>query len=507
MVKNSENGLAKTTNEGSPISRVDEVQRALEQRPQWSIRARIIAVFILIFFFMSVITVSAVYLLQGIKQKQIFFEKLSSLVFEVQQTRRYEKNFFLYGTNLKDAITNVNLASELLRKNKEPISKVISQRNYQEMISVMEKYQNHLEMLIDKPVQGPNRVRIESALRKYGAQIIGEVEDTLKQEQMALHSMLQTSIVIAVTFLGFMLVMLFFFGGFIIHAVLRPLARFMQYADRVANGDLAPIKPIRKYRDEFSNLAIAFNRMLRDLLHRHEQLIQSEKMAVVGNLTSGIAHELNNPLNNIGLSVEALLDGISEMSLEQRTHILEQVATQVDRASGTVRNLLDFTRKERQVFTTLDIGQALQTSLKLVENERKLAGVDLSLEIDSNLPTVKGNPRGLEQVFLNLFLNAIQAMGEGGELGVSASSNDDCIVVKVSDTGPGIDEKHTKQIFEPFFTTKDPGKGTGLGLFVSLGIVEDHGGRLEVSSKMGEGTAFFVYLPYQKANTRKGGSG
>jgi len=485
--------------DSTSIGKLDKIQQALENRPRVSIRARIAAVFAILFVLMCTVTVSAVLLLQQVRQKQVFFEKVSHFVFELQQARRFEKNFFLYGTNLQEAITNVHVARAYLRKNQSEIEAVIGGQGLQSMLSGIASYQKALEQLLDNPAPSRERKRIESALRKYGALLISDAEDTLERERQAIHSMLQTSIIVALGFLGFMVVMLVFFAGFITQAVLRPLGRFMRYADRIGSGDLSPITPARKYRDEFSSLAIAFNRMLRELLHRHEQLIQSEKMAVVGNLTSGIAHELNNPLNNIGLSVEALLDGFEEMEAGQIRHILEQVSTQVDRASGTVRNLLDFTRKEHRVFTRLDINQALQETLKLVENERRLAGVELSLQLGEDIPAVRGNPRGMEQVFLNLLLNAIQALGDGGRIEASSRCEGGRVIVEIADDGPGIAAEHLDHIFEPFFTTKDPGRGTGLGLSVSQGIVQEHGGTISVTSQPGQGTRFTISLPIAEA--------
>jgi signal transduction histidine kinase len=265
---------------------------------------------------------------------------------------------------------------------------------------------------------------------------------------------------------------------------------------RVGAGDFQPIQPARRYRDEFSRLAIAFNQTILELQNRQEQLLQSGKMAAVGTLTSGIAHELNNPLNNIGLTVEALIDDFDDLPDEQKQRMLKQAYTQVERAGATVRNLLDFTRKGRSVFARFQVGKAVETARRLVENEARLAGVAWTSDIPRDLPEIRGHPHDLQQVFLNLFLNAIQAMESGGELSVDAEVVDGASVrVRVADTGPGIPQENLSQIFDPFFTTKDPGMGTGLGLSVSHGIVEEHGGRIEVTSELGQGTTFSVYLP------------
>jgi len=194
--------------------------------------------------------------------------------------------------------------------------------------------------------------------------------------------------------------------------------------------------------------------------------------------------------------VEALSDDFDAYSDADKRRMLDQIYTQVERASSTVRNLLDFTRKDRSAFTALDVSDAVRSAVRLVSNEAMLAGVGLAVDVNGGLPRVRANPHDLQQVFVNLFLNAIQAMPDGGELRVTAQPDADGFVrVDVSDTGIGIPAEHLEDIFDPFFTTKELGEGTGLGLSVSHSIVEKHGGRIVVESEPGKGTRFSVYLP------------
>jgi signal transduction histidine kinase len=235
--------------------------------------------------------------------------------------------------------------------------------------------------------------------------------------------------------------------------------------------------------------------MIAELETRQNQLFRTGKMAAVGTLTSGIAHELNNPLNNIGLTVESLIEDYGTLSDEAKLHMLDQAYTQFERASATVRNLLDFTRKGRTAFARISVENAVNTARRLVANESRLNDVVWNIDLPGDLPQIKGHPHDLQQVFLNLFLNAIQAMPTGGSLSVRARALDEEeIRVDVSDTGSGIPPDSLDQIFDPFFTTKDVGLGTGLGLSVCHGIIEEHGGRLEVESEVGQGTTFSVFL-------------
>jgi len=476
-----------------------QAQQALLDRPSISIRARVVGAFVLLFLLMVGITVAAVVLISGFRARLQFLEVIGNYFSEIQQARRFEKNFFLYRTNLTDALTNIETAQHHLDQSAEDLKSVVGAEKYTSMKERLTLYQGVLEELLTtndrKPAQNAEYRQIEGRLRKYGAQILTDAQTMIDRERIAIHSMLSTSMVAAMGFLVLMFFSMAYLTGFIVRAVLRPLRRFVAYTDRIGSGDYSPILPTRKYRDEFSNLAIALNQMMIELKVRQEQLLQSAKMAAVGSLTSGIAHELNNPLNNIGITTESLIDGFEDYPDEEKLRMLEQIYTQVERASGTVRNLLDFTRKEHPTFTRVSVGQIVESTAKLVRNELGLGEIGLRLDLDDGLPEIRGNPRQLEQVFLNLFLNSIQAMPDGGTLSVRAEVDDESVRVDVTDTGVGIPEEHLDMLFDPFFTTKETGQGTGLGLSVSYSIIEKHQGRITVESEVGKGTTFSVFLP------------
>jgi signal transduction histidine kinase len=218
-------------------------------------------------------------------------------------------------------------------------------------------------------------------------------------------------------------------------------------------------------------------------------------MVAVGTLTAGIAHELNNPINNIGFNVEAMLENYEDYSDAEKQRMLGQIYTQVERAGATVRDLLDFTRVGTQAFSTVSIENVIDSTLKLIANELSLNSVELDLDIGQNLPDINGSPGNLQQVFLNLFLNSIQAMPEGGRLAVHAALEEDVIRIDVSDTGSGIAPENLDKVFDPFFTTKEVGEGTGLGLSVCYGIIERHKGSIGIDSSPGRGTTVTIRLP------------
>jgi len=467
-------------------------------RPELSIRTRITVVFVLLFVLCSAITVAAVAFVSTFGSKIRFLETANTYSTQVEEARRNEKKFFLYGTNLPDALASVTVAESQLERSAEPMRAVVGAATYEDMRGSLQRYHTLLDRLVGLDQRGDTAAtrEIEVSLRTEGAQLLADAENMIDRERLAVNSLLRIAVVAAIAFLLFMLLVMVLFGSFVIRAVLRPLDRFGEYVARIGAGNYEPIRPARRYRDEFSRLALAFNRALGEIATRQEQLVQSGKMAAVGTLTSGIAHELNNPLNNIGLTVEALIDDDGSYTAAERRRMLEQVYTQVERAGGTVRNLLDFTRKDRSAFTHLAVADVVQSAARLVANEAVLAGVDWAIRIPDELPPIRGNPHELQQVFLNLFLNAIQAMPEGGTLRVGARPDgEDGVRIDVSDNGTGIAPEHLEEIFDPFFTTGKPGEGTGLGLSVTLGIIEKHGGTIAVESEVGSGSTFSLRLP------------
>jgi signal transduction histidine kinase len=271
----------------------------------------------------------------------------------------------------------------------------------------------------------------------------------------------------------------------------------MKATQQISTGDFTPIMPTRRFRDEFTNLAVALNNMAHQLHERQEIIIQSHKLRAVGTLTAGVAHELNNPINNIILTAAALKEDYGELSDREKLEMVDDLVEQAERAHRIVRNLLDYARKSEIVSETLRIEDLIHKTLELIQNQIKLQNIKLSTEIEPALPPLYGDRHYLVQVFLNILLNAIEAMPHGGNLDLIVKKADDprFIRIQIADSGRGIPEHMLGSIFDPFFTTKATGKGTGLGLSVSLGIIRKHGGDIQVWSKVGKGTTFSITLP------------
>jgi PAS domain S-box-containing protein len=224
-----------------------------------------------------------------------------------------------------------------------------------------------------------------------------------------------------------------------------------------------------------------------------DQLLQAEKLSSIGLLAAGIAHEVNTPIAGISSYTQMLLKDTPES--DKRKPMLEKIEKQTFRAAEIVNGLLNFSRLNGSEFTELDVNQLINDSLSLLDHQLELNQIRVESRFDSSLPPVYGNMGKLQQVFINLFLNARDAMPSGGELAVQTGMDESMVVVDISDTGPGIPEENIKRIFDPFFTTKAMGRGTGLGLAVTYGIIQEHGGGIFVDSGSGGGTHFRLKLP------------
>jgi len=477
----------------------EEAQRALLARPSLSIRTRL-GLGLLLWLVLSVgANVASIVLLNGVQAKLRIVGVVDRYSFEIQQARRFEKNFFLYRTNLEDALAQARAAQDILVQEDATISSVAGPRTVEAMRARVVRYASLLSGLQgSEPAADTALLRaVEAELRVQGAEMVDEAARLATQERSAADAMLRTSQRIAVGFLVGLVLLVLLLGVFVARQILAPLDRIMMATRRIAGGDLTPITPRRRYHDEFSQLAAGINHMLQELVRRQEILVQSHKLQAIGTLTAGVAHELNNPINNLMLTAAALEEEYDELDDSQRLEMATDLVKESERARDIVRNLLDFARESEVEVEPLDVEEIITETLQLAANQVKLSKVKVKGEVEENLPPVHGDRHQLTQVFLNLVLNALDAMPGGGALTISVEKSADrsCVNVRFTDTGVGIAAEHLKSIFAPFFSTKGRAKGTGLGLSVSLGIIKQHGGDIRVESEPGAGTTFTVSLP------------
>jgi len=253
------------------------------------------------------------------------------------------------------------------------------------------------------------------------------------------------------------------------------------------------ISPLFTNEHHFYGKIVIFDDIT-DRVRLEDQLIQAEKLASLGFLAAGIAHEVNTPLTGISSYTQMLMKEVDDDD-DPKAEILRKMEQQTFRASQIVNNLLNFARQSRGHYTELAINQVITDTLSLFDYQLRNSGIRLKLDLADTLPPVRGDKGKLQQLFLNLLKNATDSMPQGGELGISSILENDSIVVSLRDTGVGIDKKLLPKIYDPFFTTKEGGQGTGLGLSVSYGIIQEHSGSISVKSSLGKGTDFIIKLP------------
>jgi len=312
--------------------------------------------------------------------------------------------------------------------------------------------------------------------------------------------------------IGFILTLFVFL--FIIGILIdRPINKMITTIRRIEKGDLSARMNI-KQKDELGLLAKSFNNMVgslektkRELEEYHTaQIEKAAKLASLGEVASGIAHEIKNPLTGISCAIQVLYSELSDDDIKKA--LITEVLNQIKRLDGTVKDLLVFAKPKPPYLVSSKIYDVVEKAMFLVNNEAKKQNITIETDINRDIPEIMMDPDQMQQVLLNLMINAVQAMPEGGKLSVSASvkdykevrsgitaalSADKAVEVKIQDSGEGISPEDMEHIFEPFFTKKS--KGTGLGLSISRKIIRGHGGEIICESNKGKGTLFVIYLP------------
>ncbi|MBI3181264.1 MAG: HAMP domain-containing protein [Myxococcales bacterium] len=287
-----------------------------------------------------------------------------------------------------------------------------------------------------------------------------------------------------------------------------PLRRLEEQMARISRGEFGIEVPVTSH-NEIGALAEAFNKMSRELSEReraleekNQQLIQSEKLSAIGELSAGLAHEVKNPM--VGIVGFAQL-GADSTTLKEAQEYFGLIESDAQRANGILQNLLEFARPQKVEMEPLEPNLVVMGAVRLVAHQLQIAGVKLETKLAEGLPKIRGNNNQLRQVLLNLMMNANQAMESCKEkrLEVNTRPAEGGVLIEVHDTGQGMAEEVRKKLFQPFFSTKPKGKGTGLGLSVSNSIIAHHKGEIRVESSPGAGTAFFIRLPAEQAERKE----
>jgi signal transduction histidine kinase len=444
-------------------------------------------------------------------------EIVSDLQDAVLEMRREEKNLFLYAD--KEALARADLRAEtslgIVREYRLSLAAVMQRSDPETMIANLEAYRGRLSDWNSIAPADPRR--LEKEIRTIGHQIYLSVESLAKQERAMLEAAVQESKWFLLIFLPVIGLAIYIVGRQLKRMVLLPLKKLESRLKPIADGRFNQLLPPSDDR-EFVTFTDAFNRMLKELEIRQRRMLQSEKLASLGILAAGVAHELNNPLSNISSSCQLLMEEFGDADPRQLETWLKQIDSETERGKRIVRTLLDF--GSQKVFRKKRV-----RLLDLVNETQSLLGktllqhtARLSLNIPQDLELAVDKQR-IQQLFINLIQNALHAAGKGVHVQISAIERDSggpmipegaevagnlkcvsehqgCFVeILVSDDGPGIPKETLPKVFDPFFTTSDPGRGVGLGMFIVQEIVREHDGCLAIASRTGEGTKVVMLFP------------
>jgi two-component system NtrC family sensor kinase len=335
--------------------------------------------------------------------------------------------------------------------------------------------------------------------KRWGTLRLGISTENLKKEVSSLvwkYTLYTLGVILLTTSL-----IVFLFGF-----ITNPLKSLSKEMDRASTQN-HPFPVPSKREDEIGSLQRSFYRMLERIGENEKErertqrnLFLTEKMVAIGKLTAGMAHEINNPLGGILNCIYHFKKGIP--SPERQREYLDLMEDGIKRIQKTVTNLLEYARNPHSERSSLEVGPLIEKALSLVDYQIRKNGISIERDISSNIPPIYADRDQMGQVLVNILLNAIQAMEQGGILTVNARNIAEKLLITVSDTGGGIPDDVLPSVFDPFFTTKGEGKGTGLGLWISQGMIERHGGTIQVLSKEAKGTTVEIQLPMQSTQER-----
>jgi two-component system, NtrC family, sensor kinase len=439
------------------------------------------------------------------------------------EIRRFEKNYFLYHqtSDLAENAAYVERGLNLLRDHADLFETLAGKPRIEQLEGDLERYARLMKRYGE--VRNGDAIELLAAdIRRVGKYIITFAEELAGTERASLQAMLDRHRRLLIAAVIVVSLLVIGIGQLMTQRVGRPLKEMEESMEAVAAGRLTQLDMKAEDR-EIASLTQAFNHVLRELEVRQGQLVRSEKLAALGTMLSGVAHELNNPLSNIGTSTQILAEELgssgtspkvsSDETAYQR-ELIEQIDAETWRARHIVRSLLDYARDREFKREPIPLAALVEETLRLMRG--RIAGqaiVRVNIADDLAVP---GDRQRLQQVLINLLGNALAALGEPGEIAIEAqvvASQCECgklvfgqcpgqtrsVEITVRDNGHGIPADVLPRIFDPFFTTKDVGQGVGLGLFIVFEIIEEHGGCIAVDSEPGKGTSFRIRLPLEKS--------
>jgi len=419
---------------------------------------------------------------------------LNNIILEV---RRYEKNFLLYYK--EEALQENKRYLELAIDTEKTILSRGGRLKIAPMLLEFDKhliaYQSSMEQLSQrKSDNSAEYTRMVDRLREQGKKMTELSEDLVGFERSQIHEILKFLKAQLVVWSAMAVGLGVLLPSLMISKIFRPLTIIKGATEDIALGRFNSIEVINT-RDEMQQVMEAFNTMVRELGRRQDQLVQSKKLSSIGTLTAGVAHQLNNPLNNISTSCQIAIAELQSGDMVLLNRMLKNIDQETMRARDVVKGLLEFSRVQDFSLRPWELADVVKRAVRLVQSQVP-SDIHIQVEIAEDLVVPMDSQR-MQEVFLNLIINASQAIRGSGLITITAArdASGHEIVIEVKDTGEGVSEEIQGRLFDPFYTTKEEGQGTGLGLSVVYGIIQKHDGNITVKSSPGQGASFFITLP------------
>ncbi|MEF2229604.1 MAG: HAMP domain-containing sensor histidine kinase [Pseudodesulfovibrio sp.] len=450
-----------------------------------------IAIFVVAFGSIALLSLSNINQLQ---QEVLLIERTDDLRNVILEIRREEKNYFLYNDRAMFTRNRANIAkaSALLDELAEEIDHPNGREHGEAVKEGLARYAAMLdsfEAATDPiPEEGPQA----QALREAGQRLVEHsraIAEFERESILGINHRLRTTLIISMAVIALVVLALVYFVS---RSILAPLKQVQEATRRIARGTFAPLA-VNNAHDEIQQVYVALNSMVEELKKRQIQLVQAQKLSSIGTLASGIAHQLNNPLNNISTSAQILAEETAGQS-EFADKMMHNITQETLRARDIVKGLLEFSRHQDFSPAPYSIKSVLEGAVRLVSSQTG-PKIRINLDVPDHL-TVLVDRQRLQEAFINLIINAIQAIEPGGgTIDIKATRDEGFELITISDTGEGMTADTLQRIFDPFFSTKEVGQGTGLGLYIVYGIIEKHQGTVRVDSTPGKGTTFTIRLP------------
>ena len=489
------------------------------KRGTTSIRSKIILIYLALALGVGAFVLFASFSLRFLERRVNEGVAIAAFQETAQEMRRHEKNYFLYRAAADlDATRRLAVELELLLDKDRAILVELTQADELSLLRrALVRYRRQLEG--GALGEGAD----DDAIRTAGHEILTRSVSLAARERATLSGSVRQSRNTLLWSVG-VLVLLALAGGQVLYRVVgRPLRQLEKQLEPLAQGRFRTFSMVSNDR-EIVSFTLALNRMLEELELRRRQVLQSEKLASLGTLASGVAHELNNPLGNISGAAQIALEEIESLPVVAREELrawLKQIDDETERARQIVRILLDYSRRPSQANCPTPLRDVVVKSLLLLR-PRLPADDTVCLDVATDLMLCI-DPQRMQQVFINLIQNALDAGGESVHIRIEAAAAtlqdwppanvatalaaglaqvvgapakaSRAVIIRVCDDGPGIPGERIVQVFDPFFTTRSPGEGTGLGLFIVAEIVQEYDGAIAVTSQPGNGTCFTLWLP------------